>query len=213
MTIDIPEAYRRALDDFGALVHRVGLDQWENPTPCVDWDVHALVNHVVGENLWAPVLLAGGTSAEVGDAFEGDLLGDDPIKAFDTSAVPAIQAAADVHALDRLVHLPFGDVPGREYVTELFADALIHTWDLARAIGADERLDPELVEACTAWFSHAEPGHRQAEAVGEPPEAPSDSDGSDGSDGSDESDTADGITAGAGTDAQARLLASWGRRA
>lgn len=192
MTIDIPEAYHRALDDFGALVHRIGPEQWENPTPCVDWDVRALVNHVVGENLWAPVLLAGGTSADVGDAFEGDLLGDDPIKAFDTSAVPAIQAATGVHALDalgRLVHLPFGDVPGREYVTELFADALIHTWDLARAIGADERLDPELVEACAAWFSDAEPGYRQAATVGGYRETPPD------------------------TDAQTRLLASWGRRA
>ncbi|MGJ6968880.1 TIGR03086 family metal-binding protein [Streptosporangium sp. G11] len=192
MTIDIPEAYRRALDDFGALVHRIGPEQWENPTPCVDWDVRALVNHVVGENLWAPVLLAGGSAAEVGDAFEGDLLGDDPIKAFDTSAVPAIQAATGVRALDRLVHLPFGDVSGREYVTELFADALIHTWDLARAIGADERLDPELVEACSDWFSDAEPGHRQAATIGEPGEPREEP---------------------SGTDAQARLLASWGRRA
>ncbi|MER6831452.1 TIGR03086 family metal-binding protein [Streptosporangium sp. NPDC000563] len=189
MTIDVPEAYHRALDDFGALVHRIGPEQWENPTPCVDWDVRALVNHVVGENLWAPVLLAGGTSADVGDAFDGDLLGDDPIKAFDTSAVPAIQAATGVHALGRLVHLPFGDVSGREYITELFADALIHTWDLARAIGADERLDPELVEACATWFSDAEPGYRQAAATGEHPQPHS------------------------GTDPQTLLLASWGRRA
>ncbi|WP_326643086.1 TIGR03086 family metal-binding protein [Streptosporangium sp. NBC_01755] len=194
MTIDIPEAYRRALDDFGALVHRIGPDQWENPTPCVDWDVRALVNHVVGENLWAPELLAGRTTAEIGDAFEGDLLGDDPIKAFDTSAVPALQAAAGHRVLDRIVHLPFGDVPGREYITELFADALIHTWDLARAIGADERLDPELVTACATWFADAGPGYRQASAtgehqVGEHRKVPSD------------------------TDAQTRLLASWGRRA
>lgn len=189
MTIDIPEAYRRALDDFGALVHQIGPEQWDNPTPCVDWEVRALVNHVVGENLWAPELLAGRTPAEVGDAFEGDLLGDDPIKAFDTSAVPAMQAAAGLQVLDRIVHLPFGDVPGREYITELFADALIHTWDLARAIGAGERLDPELVEACTTWFSSAEPDHRQAPAVGEYPSVLSD------------------------TEAQRRLLASWGRRA
>ncbi|WP_245651728.1 TIGR03086 family metal-binding protein [Streptosporangium amethystogenes] len=194
MTIDVPEAYRRALDDFGALVHRIGLDQWENPTPCVDWDVRSLVNHVVGENLWAPELLAGRTHAEIGDAFEGDLLGDDPIKAFDTSAVPAVQAAIDHRVLDRVVHLPFGDVPGREYITELFADALIHTWDLARAIGADERLDPELVAACATWFTDAGFGYRQAAAVGENQagehrKVPSD------------------------TDAQTRLLASWGRRA
>ncbi|MEV7011272.1 TIGR03086 family metal-binding protein [Streptosporangium sp. NPDC051022] len=188
MTIDVREAYRRALDDFGALVHRITPEQWQNPTPCVDWDVRALVNHVVGENLWAPELLSGRTVADIGDAFDGDLLGDDPLKAFDTSAVAAVQVASDEGALTRVAHLSFGDVPGREYITELFADALIHTWDLARAIGADERLDPELVEACAAWFAGAENGYRQAGVIGEQQPVSSD------------------------TDAQTRLLASWGRR-
>ncbi|MFF5210722.1 TIGR03086 family metal-binding protein [Streptosporangium sp. NPDC000396] len=188
MTIDVREAYRRALDDFGALVHRIRPEQWENQTPCVDWNVRALVNHVVGENLWAPELLAGRTVADIGDAIEGDLLGDDPLKAFDASASSAVQAASDERALTRVVHLSFGDVPGKEYITELFADALIHTWDLARAIGADERLDPELVEACAAWFAGAEDVYRQAGVIGEHQPVPS------------------------GTDAQTRLLASWGRR-
>lgn len=188
MTIDIREAYRRALDDFGALVHRVGPEQWQNQTPCVDWNLHALVNHVVGENLRAPELLAGRTVAEIGDVFEGDLLGDDPIKAFDTSAAAAVHAASSDQALTRITHLSFGDVPGAEYISELFADALIHTWDLARAIGADERLDPELVEACAAWSATAENNYRLAEVIGEHQPVPS------------------------GTDAQTRLLASWGRR-
>ncbi|MEU4829353.1 TIGR03086 family metal-binding protein [Streptosporangium sp. NPDC023615] len=188
ITIDVPEAYRRALDAFGALVHRVGPGQWENPTPCVDWDVRALVDHVVGESLWAPELLAGRSSAEVGDAFDGDLLGDDPIKAFDTSAMAAVQAVTVHGALEGVVRLPFGDVPGLEYVTELFADALIHTWDLARAIGADERLDPELVEACAAWFTAADPGHPRPASGPEPGRTPAE-------------------------EAQVRLLASWGRHA
>ncbi|MEU0520469.1 TIGR03086 family metal-binding protein [Streptosporangium sp. NPDC006007] len=188
MTIDIREAYRRALDDFGALVHKIAPEQWHTPTPCVDWDVRSLVNHVVGENLWVPELLAGRTTADVGDAFDGDLLGDDPLKAFDTSAVAAVQAAGENGALTRMVRLSFGDVPGGEYVTELFADALIHTWDLARAIGADERLDPELVGACAAWFAGTENDYRQAGVTGERRRVSSD------------------------TDAQTRLLASWGRR-
>ncbi|GAA2907300.1 TIGR03086 family metal-binding protein [Streptosporangium fragile] len=189
MTIDVREAYRRALEDFGALVHRIGPEQWGNPTPCVDWDVRALVNHVVRENLGAPELLAGRTATEIGDLFEGDLLDDDPIKAFDTSAVAAMHAVSGDGALTCVTHLSFGDVPGREYIAELFADALVHTWDLARAIGADERLDPELVEACTAWFAESENGYRPAEAVGAHQEVPS------------------------GTDPQTRLLAFWGRRA
>ena len=42
-------------------------------------------------------------------------------------------------------------VPGREYTMQLFADHLIHAWDLARAIGVDERLDAGLVASCATW--------------------------------------------------------------
>ena len=63
-----------------AVVRRgVGEDQWGAPTPCADWDVRELVNHVAGEDLWTAPLLEGSTIEEVGDRFDGDLLGDDPI--------------------------------------------------------------------------------------------------------------------------------------
>jgi uncharacterized protein (TIGR03086 family) len=55
--------------------------------------------------------------------------------------------------MERTVHLSFGDFPGSEYTMQLFADLLIHGWDLARGSGQDDRLDPELVGACAAWFS------------------------------------------------------------
>jgi uncharacterized protein (TIGR03086 family) len=42
------------------------------------------------------------------------------------------------------VHLSFGDFPGEEYLGQLTADHTIHAWDLARGIGGDERLDPDL---------------------------------------------------------------------
>ena len=72
--------------------------------------------------------------------------------------------------MDRTVHLSFGDFPGREYAMQLFADMLIHGWDLARAIGADEQLDPELVAALAAWFADMADAYRAAGAVGPRPE-------------------------------------------
>ena len=62
-------------------------------------------------------------------------------------------AVDDPAAMDRTVHLSFGDFPGCEYAMQLLADLLVHGWDLARATGADERMDPELVDVCRAWFA------------------------------------------------------------
>jgi uncharacterized protein (TIGR03086 family) len=187
--MDIRMAYRQALDGFGTTVAAVGDGQWRDPTPCTDWDVRTLVNHVVNENRWVPELLAGRTVAEVGDALDGDLLGDDPVAAYTSSAEVAAEAAAGEDVLTRTTHLSFGDVPGAEYLNQLFADALIHRWDLARAVGADERIDPELVEVCAGWFADREATFRQVGAVGPRQPVP------------------------AGADPQTRLLAAWGRRA
>ena len=91
--------------------------------------------------------------------------------------------------MERTVHLSFGDVPGGEYAMQLFADHLIHGWDLARAIGADERLDPELVDACAGWFASMESLYRSIGAIGERPDTPQ------------------------GADTQTTLLAAFGRTA
>lgn len=189
MGMDPIELYRRAAERFGALVHQVRDDQWAAPTPCRGWDVRALVNHVVGENRWAVPLLAGRTVAEVGDRFDGDLLGADPKATWDDSSRQALVAVARPGAMEQVTHLSFGDVPGQEYTLQLFADLLIHGWDLAAATGADTRLDPELVDACAAWFADVEAAYRRAGAVAPRPPVPADA------------------------DAQTRLLAAFGRTA
>src|SRR5437899_5267197 len=73
---DVKELYRRALERFGRHVHQVRDDQWNGPTPCTEWDVRVLVNHLVSENLWMPPMLDGRKIADVGDRFDGDLLGE-----------------------------------------------------------------------------------------------------------------------------------------
>ena len=76
--MDIPAVFGRAVAEFDARVRQIGDHQWQAPTPDEDWSVRDLVNHLVGEDLWAPPLLAGSTIAEVGDRFDGDVLGADP---------------------------------------------------------------------------------------------------------------------------------------
>ena len=173
---EVPELHRRAVESFGSRVHEVGDDQWNGSTPCTDWDVRTLVNHLVGESLWTVPLFEGGTIAEVGDRFDGDVLGEDPKAAWDRSAGPAVAAVQGDGAMERIVHLSFGDFPGSDYAWQLLFDYTIHSWDLGRAIGADERLDPELVEECLGWFASVEDMYRQSGAIGERPDIPDDAD-------------------------------------
>jgi uncharacterized protein (TIGR03086 family) len=187
--MNVPDLHRRACDEFGRRLEAAADDQWHLPTPCSEWDVRTLVNHIVAENLWTPPLMEGRTIAEVGDRFEGDVLGADPKTAFRNAAAAAVDAVSSDGAMDRTVHLSFGDAPAPEYAMQLFADHVIHAWDLARGIGADDHLDPELVAACTEWFKSMEDAYRSAGAIGPRPAVSE------------------------GADAQTQLLAMFGRTA
>jgi uncharacterized protein (TIGR03086 family) len=81
-----------AIDDFGALVDRVPADRWDAPTPCSEWSVRDLVNHLASEHLWAPHLLRGETIAQVGDRYDGDVLGDDPAGTWRRAAAESSEA-------------------------------------------------------------------------------------------------------------------------
>lgn len=139
---ELQEDFAGATSAFGANVHRVGGGQWTDATPCTEWDVRALVSHVVYEVLWVPDLFAGKTIADVGDRYEGDQLGDDPVAAWDRAAAAAVAAVGEDGAMARTIHLSYGDVPGSHYARELFTDLVVHTWDLARGIGADDAIEP-----------------------------------------------------------------------
>ena len=95
-----------------------------------------------------PPLLAGEPYAEgrFPDATT-DLLGDDPFDSWESAADSALSGFAEDDALTRTVHLERGPTPAATYIEELIADLTVHTWDLARAIGADAELDGELVTA------------------------------------------------------------------
>ncbi|MGZ4716855.1 MAG: TIGR03086 family metal-binding protein [Acidimicrobiales bacterium] len=138
--------FRRAAECFGRHVHSIGEEQWHDPTPDTEWDVRMLVNHVAVEQLWVPPLIQGSSVADIGSRFDGDQLGDDPVAMWDAAVSGSLTAFGGPGALERAVSLSSGEKPTAEYCWEMTTDALIHSWDLARGIGADETLDPELVE-------------------------------------------------------------------
>ena len=140
----LEDTYRRSVEFWKNTVSNVS-DDWSRPTPCTDWDVRALVNHVVGEDRWTKPLVEGKTIAEVGDAFDGDLLGEDPKASAMAAADEALTAVAERLPAGGTVHLSYGEEDIAEYISQLVGDHLIHGWDLAVATGQNRDLDSELV--------------------------------------------------------------------
>ena len=154
MAADIVELHGRCGRRFAALVAGVGPEQWHDDTPCSEWDVRALVHHLLYEQRWVPSMFEGLTIEQVGDRFDGDLMGGDASAwpgLLASSMEEAHAAVAQPGALQRTVHLSFGDASGQEYVLQLTADLAIHAWDLARATGQDDALDPGAVALLLPW--------------------------------------------------------------
>ncbi|GIF53732.1 uncharacterized protein (TIGR03086 family) [Asanoa ferruginea] len=172
--MELIAAYRRALSGFGDLVAQVRPDQWAAPTPCEAWTVRQLVNHIVYEDRWTVPLINGASLGSVGNRFEGDLLGDDPVAATRDALAEAAAAVSAPGALSRTVELSFGMTPAPEYVRQLLADHLVHGWDLASAIDADRDLDDGLVDEVAVWFPANEEGYRAGGAIAARVEVPAD---------------------------------------
>lgn len=183
------EMYLRSIDEFDKRVQTTRDIDLDKPTPCTEWNVKDLINHLVYEDKWAVPLLEGKTIAEVGDRFEGDLVGDDHQGAWKSAAEEARAAASEPGATERTVHLSFGDFSGGDYLDQLTADHLIHGWDLAKGTNGDLNLDPELMEHVHAWAVPLEGMLRGSGAYG------------------------DNLDVGPDADMQTRLLAMFGRRA
>src|SRR5205807_9491156 len=108
------ELYVRAMNATSRYLDGVRLNQWQGPTPCSEWDVKQVANHIIGENLWAAELFNGKTIEEVGNALDCDLTGDDPAASFRQSVTGASSAVGAPGAMAATCHLSFGDYSGAD---------------------------------------------------------------------------------------------------
>lgn len=141
----VADWYAISSQGFADRLAAVTPGQWSWPTPCTGWTVRDLVNHMTRGNLSYANLLQGGTAAEFLRQRDEDALGTDPAGAYASSVRACAGAFAVPGAPDRLVDYPLGEIPGRQALAVRTADSTIHTWDLARAVGAEEQLDDGLV--------------------------------------------------------------------
>jgi uncharacterized protein (TIGR03086 family) len=163
--MNVDTLYRRTVEFFARRVDSVREDQWGDPTPCADWTVRDLVNHVTQESLWTVPLMEGATLEEVGDRFEGDVLGEDPIGSALAAASAATASVESALPRGGTVHLSFGETTSAEYAMQLAADHLVHGWDLAAATGGDMTMDADLVRAVADWFDDREEAYRDGGAI------------------------------------------------
>ena len=142
---DLGAVHTRALEQAYDVITRIRADQLTSPTPCTKWNTRELANHLVGAN-W--MMSAVGKREKVGRVgLPPDLLGDDPAGAYKASSRAAAEEFYSPGALDRTWALPIGDVPGAMARNIHLLETVLHTWDLAKATGQTDRLDPELAEA------------------------------------------------------------------
>ncbi len=143
------ERYKRAMQAADRVIRGITPDQYDALTPCAEWNVRQLVNHLVFGN-WMFARAASGerVAAEGNDDDDDDelpdMVGDDPAMAFRDSADAAVAAWRRPGAVEQVCHLPFADLPGAAAMRIHFKDVVTHTWDLARATGQDEDIAPDL---------------------------------------------------------------------
>jgi len=133
---EISDRYGRIARSFGVRVDGIGADAWSAPTPCTEWTVRDLVGHVVAvHRLVVQGLDAGSPPPPAADT---DLPAAWRAVTAEVEAALSDPARAQSPVSGRFAPMPLQDMIGRL----LCSDTLVHTFDLARATGQDEHLDP-----------------------------------------------------------------------
>ena len=128
---------------LGAVVAGITPDQLDNPTPCAEFAVRGVLEHMIaGATAFAAVYRG---EEPVG----ADL--HDPLGSFGPVLGDLVAAITPLGALDRIVHAPFGDVPGDTFARFVVLDGLVHGWDLATATGQAYEPPDELVAEAHAF--------------------------------------------------------------
>lgn len=142
------EALQAANATFESKLREVTAEQWERPTPCPEWDVRGLVNHMLLGTRMSVHVLAGMPREEVISHLDDDLMTEtaDPVASFVELADQMVVGFSGPDGLDGIVAHPAGDFPRQMFCGFRVADSACHAWDLARAIGADETLDTAMLQ-------------------------------------------------------------------
>lgn len=136
--------YLVAVFGLDHVMRGVTAQQWDNPSPCSEWTARDVAGHAMGVLANVAARATGGLEVNIFDT-PGDIAGDDPYATFVGIRDSLLDALLTEGVLERVVETSLGSIPIDTMLGNLMADALIHTWDIARATGGDETLDERLV--------------------------------------------------------------------
>lgn len=172
--IDVPEIrarYSRIATGLDDRIDRLSADDWSRQTPCTEWDTRGLITHVVEVHRAMAAMLAGAPPEPVGPDTDLVAAWREGFSAI-ASAIADDSGAVKIVDTVRFDEQPFAAVVGGL----LCADTIVHTWDLSRATGQDERLDPAGVANAFATLKTLGDGIRRPGAFGPSVEPPPNAD-------------------------------------
>ncbi len=131
---------QQAIEATRGVLAQVQADQMQAATPCESWNVADLINHVVG----AQSFFAAGLKGEQPSSEEVDWAAGDFLAAYDNACSQTLEAFSAEGALEKMVQMPFGEMPGAAVMGLAMTDTFQHGWDIAKATGQSTDLNPQL---------------------------------------------------------------------
>lgn len=126
------------------LLTNVTPDDYDRPTPCASWNVRALVNHIAEGANWFALCVNAGEAPDPDPTHGFDYAAGDLLASYDSGVAASLAAFGAPGAQERMVKLPFGELPGAVFMGIATNDIFAHGWDVARATGQPSDLDPDL---------------------------------------------------------------------
>ncbi|MGV4986052.1 TIGR03086 family metal-binding protein [Streptomyces sp. NRAIS4] len=161
--IDPRPVYTRATEQAAALIRAVRPEHLTAPTPCSEFDVRALLSHIVGATRRIAVVGEGGDGLAVRPFADG-VADEGWAEAYDEVRTRVLKAWESDERMTDPVRVPWGEVPGHAALSGYVMEIVTHTWDLAEAIGHRGGLDPELAEFALATARAVLPDSRPRDA-------------------------------------------------
>lgn len=138
------QMFEKALARTEKVVENIEPQQLSDPTPCQDWDVRALLNHLIGG---CAVFAASASDKDLEVTESTDFVGDDHVASFKEAAADAVRGFKTPGVMEQTLKMPWGDTPATVALGLGIADVAVHGWDLAKATRQPAEIDEDVAQA------------------------------------------------------------------